>query len=121
MAIIFIIATCLFIFRPGNSTPQTGEFPDGNVAVVKIDGREIRRYPLNHDVTDTIKTDNGINTIEIRNGSLRVTEADCPDKLCVYQKAISRPGETVVCLPHRLVIEVIGPEKEHSGLDSISN
>ena len=33
-------------------------------------------------------------------------EADCPDKLCVHQKAIERTNETIVCLPHKVVVEI---------------
>ena len=45
-------------------------------------------------------------------------DAECPDKLCMRQGAISRDGQTIVCLPHKLVVEVIGGEKE--AYDSIS-
>jgi len=37
-----------------------------------------------------------------------VTDADCPDRLCVKQRAISKQGETIVCLPHRLIVKIEG-------------
>ena len=51
---------------------------------------------------------NGVvtNTLEIRDGCADMTDADCPDKICVNQKAVSRPGETIVCLPNKVVVEV---------------
>ena len=47
-----------------------------------------------------------------------MTEADCPDQLCVHQRAISKQKQTIVCLPNRVVVEVIGGED--AGLDSIT-
>ncbi|KAI4447103.1 hypothetical protein C823_001622 [Eubacterium plexicaudatum ASF492] len=44
--------------------------------------------------------------------------ADCPDQLCVHQKAISGQGETIVCLPNKIVVEIA--EGEDADLDAIS-
>lgn len=48
----------------------------------------------------------GKNVLVIRDGEAYMKEADCPDKLCMRQKAISKKGESIICLPHRLVVEV---------------
>ena len=45
-------------------------------------------------------------------------EADCPDQLCVHQKAISKDRETIVCLPNKVVVEV--KSKTESEFDSIA-
>ena len=45
-------------------------------------------------------------------------EQDCPDKLCVHQKAISKNHEMIVCLPNKVVVEVTGSEE--NGFDSIA-
>lgn len=66
--------------------------------------------PLAEDHTETFKDDNGYNTLVISNGTAKMTEADCPDKICVNTYPISSPGETIVCLPHKLVVEVITGE-----------
>ena len=47
----------------------------------------------------------------IKDGKADITEADCPDKLCVHQAPISREGEALVCLPHRVVVTVRGEGK----------
>ncbi len=51
---------------------------------------------------------------EIHDGKADVTEADCPDKLCVHQKAISKTHETIVCLPNKVVVEVTGEGERSS-------
>ena len=58
------------------------------------------------------------NLLVIKDGKADVTEADCPDKLCVHQKAISKTNETIVCLPNKVVVQVIGAGE--SELDSIA-
>ena len=58
------------------------------------------------------------NVLTIRDGRADMTEADCPDKLCVHQKAISKNHEMIVCLPNKVVVEVTGSEE--NGFDSIA-
>ena len=58
------------------------------------------------------------NILIIEDGAAWLEDADCPDKLCMHQGAIFRDRQTIVCLPHKLVVEVIGGKKEE--YDSIS-
>jgi hypothetical protein len=46
------------------------------------------------------------NHIRIENAQITVTDADCPDKICMQTGAISQPGEIIACLPHQLIIEI---------------
>ena len=46
------------------------------------------------------------NTIVINDGSVYMESADCPDKLCVKHKPVSRIGESIICLPNKLSIEI---------------
>ena len=83
----------------------------GEYAVIVIDGVDNGRYPLDTDIEVTIKTgDEHYNTLVIKNGSASIIAADCPDKLCVKQRKVSKAGETITCLPHRLVIRIDGAE-----------
>lgn len=61
----------------------------------------------------------GYNLLLIENGQVWVTDADCPDQLCVRQGSISRNGESIICLPHRLVIRI--QSKEESELDALTH
>ena len=90
---------------------------EGAQVVVTVDGEQTVVYSLNETVDTIIKTDWGENHLKIEEGTATITEADCKDKLCVHQKAISRKGETIVCLPHKLVISIEGTrEKELDGV-----
>ena len=79
----------------------------GGGAVVTVDGREVGRYPLSEDVTVTIGEED-YNVLQIADGQAAVTEANCGDHTCVRTGAVSRAGETIVCLPHRLIVEIRG-------------
>lgn len=50
----------------------------------------------------------GLNIIMIENGKVSVIDANCPDKICVEHKEIDSVGETIICLPHKLIVEIAG-------------
>lgn len=78
-------------------------------AVVQVGGKEERTVPLSgHDGRDefTIRTEAGYNRVVVEDGAIAIAEADCPDKICVSEGFISQPGASVVCLPHKVLIEV---------------
>ena len=79
----------------------------GKIVEVSIDGQTVSAYSLSKDFKTDIKTQNGkTNTLVIENGEAYVSYADCPDKVCVSHRKISRSGESVICLPHKLVISI---------------
>lgn len=81
----------------------------GGWAVVTIAGEEAGRYPLSEDKTVRFGEDD-YNLLVIADGGVSVTEANCGDHTCVRTGIICRQGETIVCLPHRLVVEIQGGE-----------
>ncbi len=86
---------------------------------VTVDGVLYDTYPLEKEQEIAIEKDGVVtNRLVIRDGVADMIEADCPDKLCVHQKAISKTGETIVCLPNKVVAEIIGSEE--SELDSVA-
>lgn len=85
---------------------------DGDVAVVLIDGKEQARYPLTEDVSVVISAHDGVNTLVIRGGRAYIGDADCPDGICVDHSPVSHVGETIVCLPHKLVIKIESESSE---------
>lgn len=95
--IILAAIFCLGIYRISSRT--------GAEAVVYINGERTAAYPLWEDTQVLL---NGTNLLIIRNGMADITQADCPDKLCVGQSAISRKGESLVCLPNRLIVVIEG-------------
>lgn len=82
---------------------------EGTAVQVTVDGRLVATYPLNEDRTQTISgVDGGQNLLVIASGRATVTQASCPDKICVRHRAINRAGQSIICLPNKVVITVIG-------------
>lgn len=81
---------------------------DGNnlEAVVVDSNNEEHRFSLDEDASHTITTSLGYNTIEIKDGSVKVSHADCPNQTCVETGAVHEPGSIIVCLPHELIVTV---------------
>lgn len=79
---------------------------DGTHAAVIIDGKVTDTYPLSEEIEIEIETEYGKNVLRIKDGKAAVTDADCPDLVCARHREISLSGESIVCLPHRLVIEI---------------
>ena len=90
---------------------------DGAEAVVYVDGVRTAAYPLSKDVAVTLTTPDGTsyNVLVISGGAADVTDAGCPDKLCVHMHPIRYAGESITCLPNRTVIQIEGGET--SGVD----
>lgn len=89
------------------------------VAVVTVGGAEYGRYPLNQNVTEKIELPDGsYNILVIENGRADVTEASCPDRICVNHRAVSMNKETIVCLPNEVVVEI--ENGAESDLDSMT-
>ncbi len=90
-------------------------------AVIYVDGEVYKSLPLDRDESLTVKGHGGMSClVDITSGRADVTEADCPDKLCVRQKSIGSYGETIVCLPARIVIEIKGGEASENLYDAVS-
>lgn len=79
----------------------------GRYAQVWSEGKLIHTLDMEVDRVVEIRTENGYNRIEIKNGRIAVTEADCPDHYCV-DRGFCSGGVQIVCLPNRLVIRFVG-------------
>lgn len=82
---------------------------EGNTVSVTVDGVLFGSYPLSQDTEVEIRTGidgENVNLLVIRDGKASVTHASCPDGICAAHHPISRNGESIVCLPHRVAITI---------------
>ncbi len=82
---------------------------EGDTVVVEIDGKTYGTYLLSENRTVEIRTGEGgeeLNLLVIKNGQAFVETATCPDGICASHKPIAREGESIVCLPHKVVVTV---------------
>ena len=89
----------------------------GTAVIVEQDGRETARYALTEDRTVKIEGTRGYNILVIEGGEVWLSEADCPNHLCVKTGKIRYAGQSIVCLPHRLAVRIMGGA---SGLDAVT-
>ena len=77
------------------------------VAVVTVDGKEYGRFPLDKDTQERIDfSDGSYNILVICDGVADMTEASCPDKICVNHRSISKKNESITCLPNKVIITI---------------
>ena len=110
--ILAVTIACILGMRIWQKNNTVGDA----VAVVTIDGNVYGEYPLSEDLLERIElSDGSYNVLTIKDGYAKVTEASCPDQICVHHNHISYSGEAIVCLPNKLVVTVKGGED--NGID----
>ena len=90
---------------------------DGGTVIVEQNGQETARYALSEDRTVRIEGEGGYNLLVIEGGEVYLSEADCPTQLCMKTGKIRYAGQSIVCLPHRLAVRIMGGA---SGLDAVT-
>lgn len=79
---------------------------NGKTVVITVNEQVVGQLSLRTEKTETIHTEYGYNKIVVSNGSCYVEEADCRDGVCIRRGKISKIGESIVCLPHKLIVEI---------------
>lgn len=80
----------------------------GEQVVVTVDGKEYKVLDLNKDQEVKIESKDGhYNVLVIKDGKADMTEADCKNQVCVKENPISHIGESISCLPHRVIVKVV--------------
>ncbi len=74
----------------------------GETVVIKKGNKVVYEESINKDAA--FKLDG--NTVLIKNGKVFMKDATCKNQICVKHKEISKKGETIVCLPHKVLVEV---------------
>lgn len=111
--IIIIALLIVFSFVPTAvfAWQQTHIDPNAEtVAIISIDGEEVERFVLSEDTPHQLVTyypaEGQYNIIEVQGTAIRVKQDNSPDQIAVRTGWISRPGQTSICLPHRLIIRI---------------
>ncbi|MBR3738340.1 MAG: NusG domain II-containing protein [Eubacterium sp.] len=90
--------------------------PGGENVRIEVDSKTVATLPIGKNTTYNVKIGKKVtNTVEIKNNQVDVTYADCPDKICVKHRKISKSGESIICLPNKVVISVESDNEEVDG------
>ncbi len=103
-----VCALLLILYLPKNNV--------GAYVKIEIDGRQVQTLPLDENTSYDISTALGKNTLVIEDGYAFMSEADCPDGICVKHRKINKNGESIICLPHKVVVSVVSAENSEVDL-----
>ena len=104
LSALLLLAAALFVFH--FAAPKKA----GAAAKITVDNQTVATLPLSKDTTYKVETAAGYNLVVVENGRAFVREADCKNQICVKSRAIARAGESIVCLPHKMTVTVVGGE-----------
>ena len=103
-AVLLLAVGVFFLFLPGDR-------PAAAAAEIYLDGKPVQTLSLT-EPTEVTVTDRYTNTITVRDGAVAVTASDCPGTDCVSCGWIDSTGRSIVCLPNRLEIRIVGAESD---------
>lgn len=104
-ALIAVGLAISYIFSFGQS--------EGDIVKIICNGRFFGSYSLNEDREISIDRNDHINKVTINNGTVSMSFSDCKGQDCVQQGIISKSGETIICLPNKIVVEITGVDKHY--------
>ncbi len=102
---ILFVAILGFIWLKATQT-------EGAYAVISVDGERVQMLPLQEDTTYLLPiNETDYNEIVVEEGEIYVIDASCRDYLCMKQGKISKTQERIVCLPNKVIIEIMNDVK----------
>ena len=114
MDIVIIAVLLILSFTPHLIFFKTSQkSAKNNYAIIQVDGKIHKKIDLSKVKKSekvNLNLPNGKNTLLVENNSIEMKSANCNDALCVKQGNISKVGQTIICLPHKLIIEIKGDE-----------
>ncbi len=98
LCLLCVALVLFFVFRSPKSR--------GDYVRITVGGEFVADFPLDKD--GEYYLNEGTNKLIISDGEAYIAEADCPDKICVHSGKIAFTGERIVCLPNKVLVEIIG-------------
>ncbi|MBF7097045.1 NusG domain II-containing protein [Alkalibacter mobilis] len=80
--------------------------------VITVNGEIYREIPFDETTNEkiTVEYEGNLNIVEIKEGHVVISEANCPDQICVHTSPADEKGEMIVCLPNKVIVEVTSNE-----------
>jgi hypothetical protein len=112
--VLVACAVAIFFSRFGSGADAPGGYAEIYVKNELVDTIELRE-----DQTIEVENSAGYNLLEVKDGGIRMVEADCLSKMCVHSGTKSFGGDTIICLPNRVVVKIVGAPAEE-GVDAVA-
>ena len=101
LLLVAVAALAIFLFRT-----------EGDTVIVTVDGKLWGEYSLHENRTVEIRNGDGYNLLVIEDGRASVTEAGCLDGICAVHRPIRHNGDSIICLPNKVVIAIRTAEQD---------
>lgn len=114
IAVVAVVVGVMLFFLYGVNNNS------GAYVQIEINGKIVETLPIDQDTTQEIVSDNNEkNTLIIKDGYAKMTEANCPDGICTNHKRINKNGESIICLPHKVVVSIVN-ENDSDEIDAVA-
>lgn len=84
---------------------------EADTVVIYVDGKIEKKLDLNKNQEYKVNVDNGYNIIRIKDKKAKIKESDCSNQTCVNTGTISKDGQTLICLPHKVEVTIVSDDK----------
>lgn len=119
-----LLISGILLARPFLKAGRGGDTSRSLEVTVRQDGKVTGTYPLSGNRIINLDNSGRHNVVEIRDGTVMMKESSCKNQICVDEGRISRAGQSIICLPNRIVVEISGrsgsDSAEDNGVDAIA-
>jgi len=115
----FIIVGCILVMAVAGLIAVKMYSASSSGDTVKITGPDdmVVELPLDEDTRYVVSTELGNNTVVIQDRTVHIEDSDCKNHICMEEGTITTPGQSLICLPHKLVVQIVD-SSDTSGTDS---
>ncbi len=101
--IVLLFCVCPLILR-GKSSPE--------YVSISLNGNTILNLDMHTDTLVTVVGECGLFAVRIKNCAASIESSKCPEQICVHAHPISRTGESIICVPNRIIITIQGRQRD---------
>lgn len=117
--IIVILGLIFFSFGLNFAINKLSAGYEGDLLVIEQDGKVIKKLPMDKDTEYKVEYGGHYNIVVIKDKKAYIKEADCQDQICTHMHPIEKEGQTIICLPHRLYLELETKDTNKTDEDAI--
>src|SRR5699024_3893157 len=116
LSLLSLVSFFIFSYMLADKTQENSI----DVAVISFANLQIQRLTLTDnmgmDILNIPEIDCSPDAVEVNNDQIRIKGSNCPQQICVNRGYISKPGEIIICLPHKMIIEIESTNGEEKDL-----
>ena len=106
---VLLVAALVILIPRWFGEEESENNHNNKTAVITVDGEVFKKVVLTEEEQEiVIDTEHGSNILKVHDHGIEMTEADCPDQVCLTFGFINKKSQSIVCLPHKVLVEIEG-------------